>query len=410
MPKKILLISYSFPPHSAPEAYLSAKTMGALGAGHQVDVLYAEPHRGHFQLDTSLEEYVWKRFRSVESVTLPGWLASMGARRLISRLFRAIHVRPDWLSRIKTYTLRVAERFRAQDYDTVVTWSQFHSAHLAGLDLKKKFPQMRWIARLSDPWVENPFNRLVWWSKRDNLRLEREVFEAADQLVFTTQDTVDLVMGKYEESIRKKARVVAHPFDPILYSNLPEEPVRTDDGRLVVRYLGNFYGKRNPKRFLKALQVILREDPELLSEIRFEFVGALKWGSLFPGKTKLPSELVSFLPPVSYLDSLKLMRTSAALLVIDAPAKRSVFLPSKLVDYLGAMRPIFGVTPPGASADLIGQLGGRVVDPSELSSLTRELAEFLRDLKSGESQKRMNWSVRDRYTVERIGPSLAELL
>ena len=104
------------------------------------------------------------------------------------------------------------------------------------------------------------------------------------------------------------------------------------------------------------------------------------------------------------------MRTSAALLVIDAPAKRSVFLPSKLVDYLGAMRPIFGVTPPGASSDLIGELGGRVVDPSDFQTLKQELAQFLKDLKSGESQGRMNWSVRDRYTVEKIGPSLAELL
>ena len=45
------------------------------------------------------------------------------------------------------------------------------------------------------------------------------------------------------------------------------------------------------------------------------------------------------------------------LLVIDAPADESLFLPSKLIDYLPARKPILGLTPArGASADLIRAL------------------------------------------------------
>jgi hypothetical protein len=43
---------------------------------------------------------------------------------------------------------------------------------------------------------------------------------------------------------------------------------------------------------------------------------------------------------VGYQESLKLMSEADALLVIDAPADQSVFLPSKLIDYIGAGRPI----------------------------------------------------------------------
>jgi hypothetical protein len=70
---------------------------------------------------------------------------------------------------------------------------------------------------------------------------------------------------------------------------------------------------------------------------------------------------------VDYKTSLALMESADLLLVIDAPFDQSVFLPSKLVDYIGAQRPIFAITPPGTSAKLVSDLGGMVAHPKKAS-------------------------------------------
>ena len=75
-----------------------------------------------------------------------------------------------------------------------------------------------------------------------------------------------------------------------------------------------------------------------------------------PLLSQLPPQCVKFLPRVGYLQSLALAKSADLLLNIDAPAATSVFLPSKLIDYIGAGRPIFGITPAGTAARLIQSL------------------------------------------------------
>ena len=73
---------------------------------------------------------------------------------------------------------------------------------------------------------------------------------------------------------------------------------------------------------------------------------------------------------VPYLESLSVMRSADVLLVIDAPLEVSPFFPSKLADYMGANRPILGITPAqGATADILRRLGQTTVSPLSTSSI-----------------------------------------
>jgi hypothetical protein len=65
-----------------------------------------------------------------------------------------------------------------------------------------------------------------------------------------------------------------------------------------------------------------------------------------------------------------ILETADALLVVDAPATESVFLPSKLFDYLPFDRPIVGLTPAnGASADLLRELECPVAEPDDVEAI-----------------------------------------
>jgi len=92
----------------------------------------------------------------------------------------------------------------------------------------------------------------------------------------------------------------------------------------------------------------------------------------------LPPHLVKVVSTVSYCQSLALMSSADLLLVIDAPTNNvSVFLPSKLVDYIGSGVPIFGISPPGTSASLIERLGGYVANPRNVQEIATELRKAI---------------------------------
>jgi glycosyltransferase involved in cell wall biosynthesis len=257
--------------------------------------------------------------------------------------------------------------------DLVVTFGDPMSDHLLGLRLAVKLA-LPWVAHFSDPWSDNPFRRRDLLANFVNRHCERRVIAAADRLIFTSRETVDLVMRKYPRAWREKCAVIPHSFDPTLYP-----PRSESDPALVVRHLGHFYGHRTPLPLFRALRLILRDQPDALRDVRFDLIGRVPtWVKRHGAFRSLPEKLVQLLPAVSYSESVRLMANSDLLLVIDGPADLSVFLPSKLIEYIGAGVPIYGIVPPGTSANLLQRLGGRTANPRNVEHVAEALLSSLR--------------------------------
>ena len=72
------------------------------------------------------------------------------------------------------------------------------------------------------------------------------------------------------------------------------------------------------------------------------------------------------------------MLTSDLLLSIDAPAKdESIFLPSKLIDYIGAKKPIFAITQKGTSYNLLNKIGGYVASTIDSDEIQKVIIDIL---------------------------------
>lgn len=320
---------------------------------------------------------------------------------------------PDQYRSWKPQAIRSVEDFlRRTRYrpDVLVTFGQPMSDHLIGLELQRRHG-WPWAAHFSDPWVDNPFGRFDSLTRSFNAALERKVMEAASMLIFTSQETLELIMQKYAPEHHSKARVLPHAFNPEWNTAAAS---RRLESKITVRHLGELYGRRSPKPLFDALRLIHFSEPESLSDVRFELIGATEESMLRDsGFHDLPEGLVVIQPTVSYQESLSLMAASDGLLVIDAPMERSVFLPSKLIDYVGAARPILGITPQGTSANLIRQLGGWVAEPSEIKSIAQVLAEFLSSLRLGRARGVAVWGdevVRNRYEAPIVGANFRNML
>ena len=351
----LVALSWCYPPMRYPQAIQIARLLAHMEG--DVRVVCAEDDGPR---DTSLGQAAGGQ---AEVQRVPASAIGRFAAKVLTRTRLQVpdEVRP-WVRRGTA-----AARGLVGDGDVLITFGQPMSDHLVGLRLRRRSRPV-WIAHFSDPWVDNAFRHDGPVARFVNRRLERKVIEGADALVFTSEATVDLVMAKYPDEWRDKVHVVPHSIDPSLYPE-PAAVDRSGDGETVLRYLGNFYGHRSPEPLFQALAVVLKRRPELLERAVVEIVGHIDQPhEEFPSLRALPDGLVRTREPVDYSESLALMSASDVLLVVDAPAEVSVFLPSKLVDYLGAGRQIVALTPPGSAADLVRRAGGWVADPADPSA------------------------------------------
>jgi glycosyltransferase involved in cell wall biosynthesis len=276
--------------------------------------------------------------------------------------------------------------------------------HLAARKLKQRL-SLPWLAHFSDPWLDNPFVRYGAIASALNARLERSVMVAADRILFTSPETVDLVMAKYPPSWRGRTRVIPHGYDPAMYSGRAPPPL--GGRKLVARYLGSFYGVRSPEPLFAALATARQRSPASLDDLRIEIVGRLDPGmNDTTNARRLPPGLVTFRDPVGYRASLELMETADLLLLVDAPANISVFLPSKLIDYLGAGRPIVALTSPGAARRVTREAGFWTASPDDLEEAATALLDALSSIRA----TRQSTHEREAYSVAATGRQLAAIL
>lgn len=407
---RLLALSFYYPPVNNPRAVQVARLLRH--AGLSTSLICAEYDQPSERMD---HQRISPSAEFLENcVRVP--FAETPWQSLVSRLahrfdLHLIDKQPDRFMNWKPAVLKAIKGFvhNGDHPDVLVTFGSPMSDHVIGLELKQRFG-WPWLAHFSDPWVDNTFKNFNWLSRSINLSLERKVVEAADRLIFTSSETVDLFMAKYPASLRSKARVLPHAFESDSYQSRPVE----SNSKIVIRYIGDMYGRRTPEPLLSALKTILVSQPRLLDDVFFEFVGSMHDLDLNQmGLADLPKGLVGFEPTVGYSESLDLMTSAHGLLVIDAPAAESVFLPSKLIDYIGAGRPVLGITPPGTATRLIKDLGGWVCDPAEAKQTQEALIAFISFIRNQNGDGKQTWghpAVRDRFDAAVVAAEFEEIV
>jgi len=266
-----------------------------------------------------------------------------------------------------------------ENYDAIISWSQWHSVHLMAAKIKSRFPSLPWVVHMSDPWSNNPFLKKIIGYPISQYFLERRVIKNADAISFTTNEARFLVMKKYPSSWINKTYVTPHSYDTRFYKKAPQY---LDNAKFTISYLGNFYGPRNPSLFAQAVSAICKEQEDFFDGVTIKFIG--KWighENWDPKDYGIPDGIIKIEPPVPYLKSLEEMNNSNLLLILDAPFKKSVFFPSKLVDYIGSGRPIFAITPEGSCSDILLKVGGIIASPESEKSIADGLRLAVQKLK-----------------------------
>jgi len=406
--RRLLAINWDMPPLSGPRAVQVSRTLKHLvPLGWESSVVCFAPRSQRYNQDLELAG----RLRAPAGVTLVP-VPSLEERWLLRALWRIlppIKLLPDekwvWIAPASRVAQDLAAR---QRFDALVSFAQPWSNHLIGLRVHRS-TGLPWIAHFSDPWTDSPYLEGWRWQWRIWRRMEADVVRHADAIVFVNTQTAERVMRKYPDAWRAKVHVVPHGFDCDDRSGARQA---TRDERLTLVYTGRFYDRvRTPEPMLRALAVQAGRRP-LARELHVVFVG-----TPVPAHQRLAAglrldDVVEFTGRLPFADSAGRAAAADVLLVVDRPSDDSLFLPSKLVDYLPLGKPILGLTPVrGASADVIRALGYPVVPPDDeaaIGSAIEALLDSKREGRLGASPS--HHAVAERYDIRATTRAFSDIL
>ena len=170
------------------------------------------------------------------------------------------------------------------------------------------------------------------------------------------------MLGKYSKNITDRAVILNHSFAEDLY------PAKTEKGnsdKFVMTYVGHLDTLRTPKLLFEAINELYEENSNLAEKVEFRFYGDMADSDKVYIIDNELTDIIKVKKPVSYLESLKVMKDSDWLLQIDANIteciNKNIFFAAKLADYIGSGNRIFGITmSDGISADILRNMNALV--------------------------------------------------
>ena len=278
----------------------------------------------------------------------------------------------------------------------LITCAPPHAVCMAGLKLKRAFPNIRWLVDWQDLWSydENYFLLVPTFYRPRVKRVEAEILRNADVNITTNERAKQVLEAQY-----RAQRVVAIPHH-FTRAEFDGGQARRDDRTvsaerpITIGFLGTlFKPPRVPgERFVETIRHLRAAGtnvelhvhggiPEHLEGARQRLA---RDGTLLHGRTS-HSEGIALLSQYDFL----------LLLLADLPNSRAV-MSIKLPHYLLVGRPIIAVVPEqSAVADVVRETGTGVVIAAE-SDWADQLQSILR------SRCGSSWPTRNEAAIERF--------
>lgn len=293
----------------------------------------------------------------------------------ISRFIRGNFFIPDPRKGWNRYAFKEAcKLIENESISYVITTSPPHSTQLIGLRLKKKYPYLKWIADLRDPWTDiyyyNEFCP-TFLSRRIDSGYERSVLNSADRIITVGQSLKKLFASKIR-GINDKIEVIFNGYDAEDF-NVPE--VSKPDV-FTISYTGTLSGAYPVNGFLRALSSLKDKG----GDFRLRFTGAVSKEQKELICSSTGNSAVEFNPFADHSKAIRnMLGSSCLLLIIPDHRSNTSIITGKLFEYLATGLPVICLGPPdGDAAEIINYCGnGKTFDYEDSDNILGYI-EFLK--------------------------------
>jgi hypothetical protein len=366
--KKILIITYYWPPAGGPGVQRWLKFAKFLPEFGWKPIIFTPENPSYPLIDESLlkdvpedleiiKTKIWEPYQLAEKLNKSNKKFKAGQfdvgnnqswKSKLSIWVRGNFFIPDarvfWVNPSVKY---LEQYLKINKIDVVVTSGPPHSLHLIGLQLKKQFPEIKWIADFRDPWTEISYYKhlkLTNKSDKKHRQLESDVFKNADITLATSYTDA--------ENFRKNgahAVCITNGFDESDSSN-PQTLKSSDSAtKFTLSYIGVLEQLRNPENLWKALDELVGTNAEFAENFRLKFVGRIDDKILNAIETSRLKNHIDNLGYLSHDKAINEMSNSTILLITNFPnASSKGIIPGKIFEYLATGKQIISFGPDDA--------------------------------------------------------------
>lgn len=274
-------------------------------------------------------------------------------------------------------------RLRREKYHLIISNASPFSSHVLGY-VYASTTGAPWIVDFGDPWTFGSMTGFSAWRQKLNRAIEKRVLKKARHVVVTTEETKQGFLSTRRFLSSGDISVISQGFFPAIY-----QTARAEKGKVFrIVYTGVFYDRgRNPHAFFLALKNVASLDMEVVMV-----------GDILVHQMKMVRELglenkVVFLGKQSFERCVKLQKGADTLLLIGNVSRFQ--LPSKIFDYFGARRPILVLKncDQGLAAHMVQKhKRGLVVDGTNFEHISKAIRELYNLWRSNKLDTRFNLS------------------
>lgn len=330
----------------------------------------------------------------------------------IKRLFNSllVYLPDDKIGWVIPAVMKAIRLIKMHDIKVVMTTSPPHSVHLIGLILKKITKKL-WIVDFRDPWldVKKPFYKRSHLSDIIDAWMERQVVSNCNYVISVTPEMTQLFIKKYPEINSNRFLTITNGYDS---SELAQYSSNAQYDRFTFTYAGTFYYGRNPEMFLRALSELIGNGDIERNDVRVQFIGDCRYidGMSVEDMAGCLNliHLVSFVDPIPHQETIKEMSRSHVLLLLapDQPLQ----IPGKLYEYIGLNSCMLAVCNDGATKRMLQNYPKAIiVPPGDLKKMKNAIRTLYHDYASFYSQN-LNVFPSNKFEYRCISQQLSEAL
>lgn len=355
MTKKVLIITYYWPPAGGPGVQRVLKFAKYLPEFGWEPIILTVKNGDYPAIDESLEKDIPPTLKVFKTKTLEPFtiykLLTGGKKSdkidtyVLKRENKSlIHNISVWIrnnlfipdARIGWYpfAVKAAKRIIIKEKpDIILSSSPPHSLQLVAKKISRKY-NLPWVEDLRDPWEEIAFNQ---GNKRTQLakyldsKLELSTFKNAQSIVTISNDIANTIKHK---SNNNNCHVIYNGYD------FETEYYADQNKDLTIVYSGTIGETRIPYAFLEAAQQFIGRETSL----KIKFVG-FTCDKLREEVDRLElNNYVDYLGYVTNSESIKeLQNASVLLLIIDNVPNNKGIVTGKVFEYIGCKKPILAI-------------------------------------------------------------------
>lgn len=359
-PKKLLIITYYWPPAGGPGVQRWLKFVKYLPDFNVQSIVYVPENPTYPIIDNGLidevsDKAIILKNKIVEPYQLAGFLSKNKAKKISSGIIPVakkqsflekflLWIRgnlfiPDarkyWINPSVNYLKKYIQE---NEIDTIVTSGPPHSLHLIGLQLKQDL-NVKWFADFRDPWTTIGYHKelkLSSYADKKHKNLERKVLNTADTIIVTSKTT----KTEFQLLTSKPIEVITNGYD------VEKVAKHQLDTKFSLAHIGSFLSERNPKILWQSLSELLDEIPTFKNDLAIKLIGAISQEVLQTISEHQLNNYLNNLGYVSHKQAVQHQRKSQVLLLIeiDSEDTKSI-IPGKLFEYMVSERPIVAIGP-----------------------------------------------------------------